>query len=257
MGAMHRVAGRPQVVAHRGSSHSTAEHTLGAYLRALDEGADALECDVRLTKDGHLVCHHDRTVDRTSNGTGAISQLTLAELQKLNFTGKRAPVPGEQYQILTLPQLLRLVGEAPRRVRMLVEAKHPSRFGAEVERTLHRTLAEFPDLDVTVMSFARAAVSRYRVMNPAVPLVWLYEYPLGTTPEAAGIVGPRLSLVRSKPDLIARAHDAGRRVYVWTANRPEDVEFLAELGADAVITDDPAMALATLGRAMLPAADRM
>ncbi|HEX7739426.1 MAG TPA: glycerophosphodiester phosphodiesterase family protein, partial [Marmoricola sp.] len=58
---------RPQVVAHRGSSAAVAEHTLGAYLKALDEGADALECDVRLTADGHLVCVHDRTLRRTAS----------------------------------------------------------------------------------------------------------------------------------------------------------------------------------------------
>ncbi|WP_147137763.1 glycerophosphodiester phosphodiesterase [Stackebrandtia albiflava] len=238
----------PMIVAHRGANVDLPEQTLPAYVRAVEVGADAVECDVRLTRDGHLVCHHDRTVDRTSNGRGAISGQTLAELQKLDFSGRREPVAGEQHQILPFVQLLRLINEAPRRVRMLVETKHPSRFGAEVERALHRALADFPGLDVTVMSFARAAVSRYRTMDPAVPLVWLYEFPLGTVPEAAGIVGPRLSLVRSKPDLIRQAHDAGRKVYVWTANRPEDVEFLAGLGADAVITDDPAMALATLGR---------
>ena len=60
----------PQVVAHRGASHDHPEHTLGAYLRAIDAGADALECDVRMTADGHLVCVHDRRVDRTSSGRG-------------------------------------------------------------------------------------------------------------------------------------------------------------------------------------------
>src|SRR4051794_21685949 len=67
-----------QVVAHRGSSDDAPEHTLSAYNRAIEDGADALECDVRLTRDGHLVCVHDRRIDRTSNGRGIVSTLELA-----------------------------------------------------------------------------------------------------------------------------------------------------------------------------------
>ena len=75
----------PLVVAHRGSSYALAEHTLGAYLRAIDEGADALECDVRLTRDGHLVCVHDRTVDRTSSGHGVVSDFDLDDLRRVRL----------------------------------------------------------------------------------------------------------------------------------------------------------------------------
>src|ERR1035437_4608892 len=75
----------PRIIAHRGSSESLPEQTLKAYVRAIAEGADALECDVRLTADSHLVCVHDRTVDRTSNGRGPVSTLELATLQGLDF----------------------------------------------------------------------------------------------------------------------------------------------------------------------------
>ncbi|MFC6239415.1 glycerophosphodiester phosphodiesterase [Longivirga aurantiaca] len=80
---------RPQVVAHRGSSADAPEHTLDAYLRALADGADALECDVRLTADGHLVCVHDRTIDRTSDGRGVVSVMTLDELHDHDFGAYR------------------------------------------------------------------------------------------------------------------------------------------------------------------------
>ena len=80
---MHRPVGRPQVVAHRGSSHTTAEHTLGAYVKALDEGAEGLECDVRLTADGHLVCVHDRRVNRTSNGVGPLVDRAQVGLERV------------------------------------------------------------------------------------------------------------------------------------------------------------------------------
>src|ERR1044071_2069483 len=75
--------GHPFVVAHRGASADLPEHTLAAYERALQEGADGVECDVRLTRDGHLVCVHDRRVDRTSTGSGLVSEMSLAQLRDL------------------------------------------------------------------------------------------------------------------------------------------------------------------------------
>ncbi|MGH8542394.1 MAG: glycerophosphodiester phosphodiesterase [Gammaproteobacteria bacterium] len=239
----------PMVVAHRGANVDLPEQSLAAYVRAVEVGADAVECDVRITKDGHLVCHHDRTVDRTSDGTGAIADLTLAELQKLNFA-KTAPSPdsGERHQIVTFVSLLRLLSEAPQKVKLLVEAKHPSRFGAKVEHALHAALSEFPAVDATVMSFARAAVARYRALDPDVPLVWLFEYPMGAPPPAAGIVGPKLELIQAKPKVLQRAVDSGRQAYVWTANTPDEVRYVRDVGAAAVITDDPEMALKALGR---------
>ncbi len=79
------VVGRPLVIAHRGSSSERAEHTLGAYQLAVDQGADGLECDVRLTADGHVVCVHDRRIDRTSDGWGVVSTRTLDELSRYDF----------------------------------------------------------------------------------------------------------------------------------------------------------------------------
>src|SRR3954451_24442389 len=83
--SMGHVSSPPQVVAHRGASEDEAEHTLAAYRRAIDDGADGLECDVRLTRDGVLVCVHDRRIDRTSSGRGVVSTLELAELADLDF----------------------------------------------------------------------------------------------------------------------------------------------------------------------------
>src|SRR5688500_7135092 len=82
---------RPQVVAHRGSSHDTPEHTLAAYVKALDEGAEGLECDVRLTADGHLVCVHDRDLRRTASYSGIVSTMNLAELDELDFAAWKSP----------------------------------------------------------------------------------------------------------------------------------------------------------------------
>ena len=88
------------VVAHRGSSADVPEHTLAAYVRAIDDGADSLECDVRLTADGHLVCVHDRRIDRTSNGSGVVSTMTLNELNRHDFGawhGDDEQTPGRRF----------------------------------------------------------------------------------------------------------------------------------------------------------------
>ena len=113
----------PEVVAHRGATAEAPEHTLAAYRHAVDIGADAVECDVRMTRDGVLVCVHDRKVHRTSNGRGVVSTLRLAELEALQFRARRgrfsrwkddeilavADEPDvENGQVLTLERLLDL-----------------------------------------------------------------------------------------------------------------------------------------------------
>src|SRR6187551_4074517 len=125
------VGGHPFVVAHRGASAKRPEHTIAAYELALDEGADGVECDVRLTRDGHLVCVHDRRLNRTSNGTGLVSAKTLAELESLDFASWHPASATEEWQedhvrLLTLERLLNALREYGRPVRLLIETKHPS-----------------------------------------------------------------------------------------------------------------------------------
>src|SRR5262245_47979548 len=91
--AVPHASSRPLVFAHRGASATLPEHTLEAYELALAQGADGVECDVRLTRDGHLVCMHDSRLDRTSNGTGRVSKHSLAELDRLDFSSRHRAVP--------------------------------------------------------------------------------------------------------------------------------------------------------------------
>src|SRR5690348_716608 len=164
--SMQHVNPRPRVVAHRGASAHEAEHTLAAYRRAIDDGADALECDVRLTRDGVLVCVHDRRVDRTSSGRGVVSTLELADMAELDFgswhpSGQEAP-DMDRHQVLTLERLLETVADCGRRVELAIETKHPTRYAGLVELTLIDLLARFghtsPGSDgrwqARVMSFA-------------------------------------------------------------------------------------------------------
>ncbi|WP_019870126.1 glycerophosphodiester phosphodiesterase [Salinispora oceanensis] len=260
--------GRPLVFAHRGSSYDLPEHTLAAYLRALDEGADGVECDVRLTRDGHLVCVHDRRLDRTSNGHGPVSTRTLAELERLDF-GSWHPGPpladgdegvDESYlRLLTLDRLLEAVRTAGRPVRLLIETKHPSRYGRHVERRLvtlldrHGLTVPRPDhpLQVTVMSFSLLAVRRLRALAPALPTVLLLDrLPRGLRPSrlpfGIQIAGPGLALVRSHPTLVPALRAAGNQVYVWTVNDPSDLDLVLAMGVDGIITDRPAPTLTRL-----------
>lgn len=259
----------PLVFAHRGSSADLPEHTLAAYLRALQEGADGLECDVRLTRDGHLVCVHDRRLDRTSNGRGLVSARTLAELDALDFgswhpgcapTDSDEPVDPDRTRLLTLERLLDAVHDAGRPVRLLVETKHPTRYGGNVERRLVEMLRRYgltepgPDdpVQITVMSFSPLAVRRTRELAPALPTVLLMDsLPSWLRPTwlpfGARIAGPGIRLVRAQPRLVPALRAGGNQVYVWTVNEPDDIDLVLAAGVDGIITDRPALALARRG----------
>ncbi|MDP3713580.1 MAG: glycerophosphodiester phosphodiesterase family protein [Mycobacteriales bacterium] len=263
--------GRTQVVAHRGSSASHAEHTLAAYELAIDEGADALECDVRLTRDGVLVCVHDRKVDRTSDGRGVVSTLELAELAELDFASwKKAggdPLLEASWEepdldrgrVLTLERLLQLVEGT--RVELHIETKHPTRYGGLVERALVDLLERYGVArpltrsvsPVTVMSFAPTSLRRVHAMAPQVPTVYLMDrvpvrYRDGSLPSQVYAAGPSIEVVRAHPSYVSRVQARGHRVHVWTCDEPTDIDLVVELGVDAVISNHPRRALRRLGR---------
>ncbi len=256
-----------QVVAHRGSSDDAPEHTLHAYKRAIDDGADALECDVRLTKDGHLVCVHDRRIDRTSNGRGILSTLELAELTELDWGSWRdtwedfedPEMPDrDKSQILTLRRLLEAVATVDRRVEVAIETKHPTRYAGLVERRLVALLDEFgwsrAGSPVRVMSFSQLSLRRLRSLAPDLRTVMLFErVPLrfrdGTLPEGVYAAGPSIEIVRGHPRYVERAHRQGHPVHVWTVDTADDVELCLRLEVEAIITNRPGRVLRALGRA--------
>lgn len=251
------------VIAHRGASEDVPEHTLAAYRKAIEDGADALECDVRLTADGHLVCVHDRRVNRTSNGRGAVSALELADLTALDFGSWKTGPHQDPYEspdqeesdhssVLTLERLLQLVAEAPRPVGLAIETKHPTRWAGQVEERLLTLLERYrPVTPVRVMSFSARSLRRIRDAAPYIPTVYLMQLLLprhrdGRLPDGAHIAGPSIRILRAHPEYVERAHEAGNRVHVWTVDEPEDVELCARLGVDAVITNRPQQVLAQL-----------
>jgi glycerophosphoryl diester phosphodiesterase len=258
---MHR-SGRPQVVAHRGSSEINAEHTLGAYIAALDEGAEGLECDVRLTADGHLVCVHDRRVDRTANARGLVSTMELAQLDELDFAAWKNPwselddeapeVDQETRKVLTLRRLVDAVADYDRPVDLAIETKHPTRYAGLVERSLVELLDSYgwtrKGSPVRVMSFSYVALNRVKKLAPDLDVVMLVDkiYAWQLTRNLVGtdwIAGPGIDLLRDNPRFRSRLARSGRPIHVWTVNTPEDLDLCVELGVEAVITDTPGRTL--------------
>lgn len=260
----------PQVVAHRGASHDHPEHTLGAYKRAIEAGADALECDVRLSADGHLICVHDRRVDRTSSGTGKVSTLELAQLEGLDWASWKASATGDlnaevpdrdHGRLLTLRRLLSVVADAERPVEVAIETKHPTRYAGQVERELVDVLDYFgwamPRRGrrprARVMSFSVRALQRVRTMAPGVPLVLLLDkpskrFPDGRLPREVTTAGVAVEVLRDAPWYVERVQDAGNAVHVWTVDEPDDVQRCLDAGAEAIITNRPGSVLDQLGR---------
>ncbi len=247
--------GHPFVVAHRGASAERPEHTLAAYELALGQGADGLECDVRLTRDGHLVCVHDRKVDRTSNGTGLVSEMSLAQLRELDYGAwhpSRADGGQSSAGLLTLDELIRLALDWARPVKLFIETKHPVRYGALVESKvlalLHRYGIAAPasaDLArAVVMSFSAAAVWRIRRAAPMLPTVLLGEtsrYLGGSSATTVGAtaVGPSITTLREHPELVDHAAAHGRALYCWTVDHYEDVRYCADLEVGWIATNHP------------------
>src|SRR3954471_22011869 len=189
---------------------SAPEHTLAAYRNAAEIGADAVECDVRLTRDGALVCVHDRQIKHTSNGRGVVSALQLEELEQFQF-GPRRPVRRvpwaddeivavtdepdvENGLVLTLDRLLDYITATPGTVRLAIETKHPHRpietnppprHTRKVEEALVACLRRYGLLGngrpvewagkpaVRMMSFSQLAVRRMADLAPGVPTVQL------------------------------------------------------------------------------------
>ena len=254
MGPMHRRA--PLVFAHRGASAARAEHTLGAYVQALDDGVDGLECDVRLTADGHLVCVHDRRVDRTTNARGIVSTMTLAQLDALDAAQWKQALHGalpdsvdpEHTKVLSLRRLFETVRDYDRRVELAIETKHPTRYAGLVEERLVDLVREFgwarAGSPVRVMSFSGVALKRVERLAPELRVVLLIEGQSWKVTRAVlspgWIAGPGIDELRAKPRLAERLRRAGHRIVVWTVNTEEDLDYCMDIGVEAVMTDRPA-----------------
>lgn len=236
------------VDAHRGASATHPENTVAAFRAASTAGADSVELDLHLSRDGVAVVIHDATVERTTDGRGAVVDMALAELRALDagawkgdgHAGERIPTLDEALDVLAGWALvnLELKAEDPRLVEIVVRAV--------AARGLER--------HVRVASFHLAHLVAVKALLPALPTHYLLKGPLpgelladnGRWIDSLGVAWRRIDA-----GLLAEAAHRGRTVWAWTVDDPDEAVRLARLGVVAVTTNDPATVGAALGRAGL------
>jgi glycerophosphoryl diester phosphodiesterase len=244
-------ATRRLVFAHRGGSGLAPENTIAAFDNGLALGADGLELDVHLSRDGRVVVHHDRTIDRTTDGRGELASLTAGELGRVDAgfqfrKGSSFPFRGQGLNVPTLDDVLRRYRDC----RIIIELKvNSAGLAAAVTSAVH----ECDAIDrVCIGSFSRAVLKAVRRLEPAIAtsaareeVRWaLYRswarWPIARAPYGGYQVPETTNSTRVvSPRFVRYAHAAGLGVQVWTVDRPEDARRLLDWGVDALITDRP------------------
>jgi glycerophosphoryl diester phosphodiesterase len=233
--------GRPEVIAHRGGRAGTPENTLSAVRHAIEVGVDGLEFDIQRTRDGVLVVMHDETVDRTTNGTGRVVDLTLAQLRALD-AGRGEKVP-------TLDEVLDLARSAS--IRLFPEIKSAHLYPG-IEAEVLQALEQAGCLDRSVIqSFEADTLTRLRQLSSQVQLCalhGLWQLGVGAPPGNPQYVGLMAEMAVLNPYMIRQAHDQGRKALVWfgAIDRPAIYRWMAFFGVDGVISDDPSSVRRTL-----------
>ena len=240
-----------EIIAHRGASHLAPENTLASAELAWKLGADAVEIDIWLTKDGRIVALHDENTERTTGRKWKIAEHTLAELRRLDAgSWKDASYAGEP-----IPTLEEILASIPDRRRLFIEIK----CGREVLPQLRRVLvaSEKPPRQIVVIAFDLETATESKRLMPGVRTYWLY----GRSPtrdkmthmitggrideligkcRAAGLDGLDLSHESElTKEIVDRIHGLGLEFYVWTVNSPEDAVRVVNWGADGITTDRP------------------
>ncbi len=262
-----RADGRPLVIAHAGGLGLHPENTLEAFAASAALGCDMLELDVRLTKDGVLVTHHDATVARTSDGSGAVMDHTLAELKALNFgyhfrdSSGAQPYRERPARLATLAELFQQHGSLP----MIIELKDRVEPGRRAAAALAALIAKYQMTDrVIVASFDDATLAAFRdCAGPGIAissasrqtrnfvLLGLFRLDRLWSGGVAAAQVPADSREASgfnlaRPGFIRAAHARHMAVHYWTVNDKDEMRRLIALGADGLITDYPDRLMAVL-----------
>ncbi len=257
MASRHRFvdAARPLVFAHRGGSGLAPENTLAAFDRGLALGADGLELDVHLSRDGRAVVHHDASLERTTDGTGPIAARTFEELARLD-AGYRFCRDGDfpfRGRGLCVPSLAEVLARYPG-TRMIVEMKNGT---AALARAALEAVREAGALDRVCFAGEHvSAVRAVRALEPAAATCaarveirsalcrTTIGWSLGRPPFDVFQVPEKAGMIRVvSPRFIRAAHASGRPVQVWTVNQVHEMRRLLAWGVDAIITDRPDLAV--------------
>jgi glycerophosphoryl diester phosphodiesterase len=234
-----------RIIAHRGFSGQAPENTLVAIRQAIEVGADMVEVDVTMTADGHVICLHDETLDRTTNGQDLPADQTLAAIRRLDAGSWFSP----DYAGEKIPTLAEVLETVKGRILINVEIKSEA-VEHDVVPKVAALIAEHEMLDsVVVSSFSPEALRQMKHADPAVITATLFNKELHTGRDPLEImleVGSRgfnISSKRVTPEMIERCHRHGIPVAVYTVNEPSDMRRMIEMGVDAVFTDHPNLML--------------
>jgi glycerophosphoryl diester phosphodiesterase len=229
---------RPLIIAHRGHCAQAVENTLGAVRAALALPVDGIEIDVHLTADGVPVVMHDKKVDRTTDGSGPIRKLTLAQWRRLLARRDTlTPTPLKE----GVPTLEEVLAETGGHRLLAIEIK-PAGMEEETLDVIRRQRAEEW---VWIWSFRRSVIRRFHKLAPEIPGAFLsvgfYEWPAERYFEEAlslGSIGISLYPEDVSPETVKLGHRMGLEIYSGTPNDPAEWERLRTAGLDAIITDD-------------------
>jgi glycerophosphoryl diester phosphodiesterase len=233
---------RPLNFAHRGASYEAPENTLAAFMLAFELGADGIEFDVQLSKDGEAVVIHDFTLSKTTDGNGPVHDKSLAELKALDAGGWFDPIFAGQ----RIPTLQEVIDTAGRRLLLNIELKSKSLRDDGLAAVVVRTVEENHLLDrVVLSSFNPLVLRQVRQLNPWIPIGLLYAPDAGlllSRPWSRHLLSlnalhPHYSAVDAA--YVQWAKKRGYRVNVWTVDDPGDMWQLMRFGADAIITNRP------------------
>lgn len=213
-------------IGHRGAKAYEPENTILSFKRALELGVNAVELDVRRTKDGEIVVIHDAEVDRTTNGKGLVSDLTLSEIKNLS-TDKGEKIP-------TLEEALDFLN---RKVKILIEVKE---VGIE-EKVLDIVRRRGLEDNVIIISFHEEVLKRVRELSETIKTGLIYvkhKDPIGAAISLkAQYILPMYKFIYSY--LVKKAHEKGLKVIAWTINTPEEAHKFAGMGVDGIASDKP------------------
>jgi glycerophosphoryl diester phosphodiesterase len=230
--------GRTLVWGHRGARAYAPMNTIPSFELALKQGADGVELDTHLTKDGQLIVLHDFTVDSTTNGKGLAKDMTLKEIKALD-AGSSFSTEYAGTQIPTLDEVFEAIGK---KTFINVEIKSESQETDGVERAVAVCIARHNLMSsVIISSFNPLALRRFRAMQPEVPIGYLYSPDYNFSEAMEGFPHearhPQDQMIDAAYMNWAKSHNY--RVNTWTVNDPIRAVTLRDLGVDAIITDKP------------------
>ncbi len=230
-------------MAHRGNKVAFPENTMSAFRQALQDGADLIETDLHLSADDVFMCIHDGTVDRTTDGSGAVAKMSLSELKTLNAAAARPELPPEP-----IPTLRDLAEILPADIGLALELK-TDRFLEPA--TCRRLVQELEQLGLTArtvaLSFSLTRLDTLRLVAPDLPVGWITLtkfWPIS----GVELIGPFWPLLFLNPFYVLHAHSRQQIICPLDSKPDSRLWYYRFLRCDAILTDDPAETCRLLGK---------